>query len=169
MSASVKECVREVLDVVPFVMRSLRAEFRSHRGEEINIPQYRALMYLRRSPGASLSEVAEHLGITPPSTSRLINDLVERDLIDRQTSPVDRRKITLALTPKGRDLAETSLRETQAAYVPRFAAVPAETRALVTQAMRELRIIFSGQEHTNSEPTPTEEAVTPGPERWTSR
>jgi DNA-binding MarR family transcriptional regulator len=142
MSSSVEECVREVVDVVPFVMRSLRAEFRSHRGTEVNIPQYRTLMYLRRTPGASLSEVAEHLGITPPSTSKLVNDLIERDLVDREPSLTDRRKISLELTSRGRDLAETSLRETQVTYVPRFAAVPAETRALITQAMQELRTLF---------------------------
>jgi DNA-binding MarR family transcriptional regulator len=163
MGASVKESVRQVLDVVPFVMRSLRAEFRSHRGTEVNIPQYRTLMYLRRSPGASLSEVAEHLGITPPSTSRLVNDLVERDLIDRQTSPADRRKITLTLTPKGRDLAETSLRETQVAYLPRFAAVPAETRALIIQAMQQLRVIFS-DDQASGESAPTAKSQTPRPQ-----
>jgi DNA-binding MarR family transcriptional regulator len=157
MNPTAQECVREVLDVAPLVMRSLRAEFRSHRGKEINIPQYRTLMYLRRSPGASLSNVAEHLGITPPSTSKLVNDLVERDLIDRQTSPADRRKITLILTPKGLDLAETSLRQTQAAYVERFATLPGETLALITQAMRELRVIFSSAEQGPSRPVPAED------------
>lgn len=158
MNSSAQECVREVLDVVPLVMRSLRAEFRSHRGKEINIPQYRTLMYLRRSPGASLSNVAEYLGITSPSTSKLINDLVERDLIDRQTSPVDRRKITLILTPKGLDLAQTSLRQTQAAYVERFAILPGETLALITQAMRDLRVLFNSQDQSTSEPIPAEES-----------
>jgi DNA-binding MarR family transcriptional regulator len=165
MSSTAQECVREVLDVVPLVMRSLRAEFRSHRGKEINIPQYRTLMYLRRSPGASLSNVAEYLGITSPSTSKLVNDLVERGLIDRQPSPVDRRKITLILTPKGLDLAQTSLRQTQAAYVERFATLPGETLALITQAMRELRVIFSSEEQGTSQPVPAEDSRTLGPRR----
>jgi DNA-binding MarR family transcriptional regulator len=165
MNASAEECVQEVLDVVPLVMRSLRAEVRSHRGKELNIPQYRTLMYLRRRPGASLSEVAEHLGVTPPSTSKLVNDLVERDLIDRRASPADRRKITLSLTPRGLDLAETSLRQTQAAYVERFAGLPGETLALITQAVRELRIIFRSQDQGTSEPVPAEDRGTQGPQR----
>lgn len=165
MNSRPEECVREVLDVVPLVMRSLRAEFRSHRGKELNIPQYRSLMYLRRRPGASLSDVAEHLGVTPPSTSKLINDLVERDLIDRRTSAADRRKIILSLTPKGLDLAETSLRQTQAAYVERFASLPGETLALVTQAMRELRLIFGSQDQGTYEPVPAEDSGTHRPQR----
>jgi DNA-binding MarR family transcriptional regulator len=164
MSSSVEECVHQVVDVVPFVMRSLRAEFRSHRGKEVNIPQYRTLMYLRRTPGASLSEVAEHLGITLPSTSKLVNVLVERGLIDRQSCPADRRRITLMLTPKGQGLAETSLRETQAAYVARFAAGTAATRARIIQAMEDLRTIFGSGEQASSERDP-EESKTPEPQR----
>ena len=143
MIPTAEECVREVVDVIPFVMRALRAEFRSHRGQEINIPQFRSLMYLRRKPGASLTDVAEHLGITPPSTSKLIDDLVERGLVDRQASSIDRRKISLDLTAGGREMAESSFRATQAAYVDRFATLPAETLAIITQAMRDLQIIFS--------------------------
>ena len=151
MVSSAEECVREVVDVVPFVMRSLRKEFRSHRGSEILIPQFRTMMYLRRSPGASLSEVAEHLGITAPSTSKLVDDLVERRLVDRQTSPSDRRKIVLLLTTRGKELAENSLRETQAAYLQRFASLPEATLELISQAMRELRVVFQDEAQTSDE------------------
>lgn len=147
MDATPEECVREVLDVIPMVMRSLRAEFRSHRGSDLSIPQYRTLMYLRRSPGKSLADVAEHLGITPPSTSKLVDGLVKRGLVDRQDFPVDRRRIVLSLTPAGADLAEASLRLSQAAYLRRFAAFPKETLGIIKEAMEALRPIFCNDEH----------------------
>jgi DNA-binding MarR family transcriptional regulator len=142
MGTNPEECVREMLDVIPMVMRSLRAEFRSHRAHDLNIPQFRTLMYLRRSPGAALNDVAEHLGITPPSTSKLIDGLVARGLIDRRESAVDRRRITLALTAAGAGLADASYRETQAAFVERFSALPEDTLEAITQAMQALRPIF---------------------------
>jgi DNA-binding MarR family transcriptional regulator len=142
MDANPEECVREVLDVIPMVMRSLRAEFRSHRGNDLNIPQYRTLMFLRRSPGRSLADVAEHLGITPPSTSKLVTGLVERGLIDRQDSAMDRRRIRLMLTSAGAELAEASFRATQAAYTRHFATLSKETLTIITQAMEALRLIF---------------------------
>lgn len=142
MDASPEECVREVLDVVPMVMRSLRAEFRSHRGDDLSIPQFRTLMYLRRSPGKSLADLAEHLGITPPSTSKLVDGLAKRGLVDRQDFPGDRRRIVLSLTIGGAELAETSLRLSQAAYLGRFAALPKETLGIILQAMQALRPIF---------------------------
>ena len=142
MDAEPEECVREVLDVVPMVMRSLRAEFRSHRGDDLSIPQYRTLMFLRHSPGKSLADVAEHLGITPPSTSKLVDGLVTRGLVDRQDLPVDRRRIVLLLTPAGAELAEDSLRATQAAYLARFSILPKETLAIIKLAMEALLPIF---------------------------
>lgn len=147
MDANPEECVREVLDVIPMVMRSIRAEFRSHRGSDLHIPQYRTLMFLRRSPGKSLADVAEHLGITPPSTSKLVDGLVERGLIDRQDSEVDRRRIVLALTPAGAELAEASFRATQAAYTKRFSTLSKETLVTITQAMEALRPIFCDDTH----------------------
>jgi len=123
-------------------MRSLRAEFRSHRGNDLSIPQYRTLMFLRRSPGKSLADLAEHLGITPPSTSKLVDGLVKRGLVDRQDFQVDRRRIVLSLTPAGKELAESSLRLSQAAYLERFARLPKETLEIIQQAMEALRLIF---------------------------
>ena len=142
MDADPEECLHEVLDVIPMVMRSLRAEFRSHRGNDLSIPQYRTLMFLRRSPGKSLADVAEHLGITPPSTSKLVDGLVTRGLVDRQDLPVDRRRIVLLLTPAGAELAEDSLRATQAAYLARFSILPKETLAIIKLAMEALLPIF---------------------------
>jgi len=142
MDADPEECLHEVLDVIPMVMRSLRAEFRSHRGDDLSIPQYRTLMFLRRSPGKSLADVAEHLGITPPSTSKLVDGLVTRGLVDRQDLPVDRRRIVLLLTPAGAELAEDSLRATQAAYLARFSILPKETLAIIKLAMEALLPIF---------------------------
>jgi MarR family transcriptional regulator for hemolysin len=147
MDVSPEECVHEVLEVIPMVMRSLRAEFRSHRGSDLSIPQYRTLMYLRRTPGKSLADLADHLGITPPSTSKLVDGLVKRGLVSRKDFPGDRRKIVLSLTPAGTELAEASLRLTQAAYLKRFAALPKETLATIKQAMAALRPIFYNDEH----------------------
>ena len=147
MDASPEECVHEVLDVIPMVMRSLRAEFRSHRGGDLSIPQYRTLMYLRRSPGKSLADLAEHLGITPPSTSKLVDGLVNRGLVDRQDFPGDRRRIVLSLMPAGKELAEASLRLSQAAYLERFAALQKDTLGIIQQAMEALRPIFCNDEH----------------------
>lgn len=53
----------------------------------------------------ALSTLAEHLGVTPASTGRAVDQLVNRGLIERREDPVDRRIKRVTLTPRGREIA----------------------------------------------------------------
>ena len=48
MSISPDTIAREILDVVPIVMRMIRAEMRSQRSADLAIPQFRALLFISR-------------------------------------------------------------------------------------------------------------------------
>ncbi|MGH2504870.1 MAG: MarR family winged helix-turn-helix transcriptional regulator, partial [Ktedonobacterales bacterium] len=61
-----------LMEVAPLVMREIRTRMRQSRGAGLSVPQFRALGYLRRHPGCSLTEVADHLGLSVPATSRLV-------------------------------------------------------------------------------------------------
>jgi MarR family transcriptional regulator for hemolysin len=147
MSISPDECAHEVLEVVPLVMRTIRAEMRSHRTPDLSVPQFRALAFLNRCEGASLSDVAEHIGLRLPSVSKLMDGLVERSLVKRETHPDDRRRVTLALTARGRTMLQTAHEATRACLAGRLATLPVSERAAVAQAMRILHPLFvSGRE-----------------------
>src|SRR5579884_2450777 len=94
-------CAAQIIEVVPLVMRRIRAFMRAQRTPQLSVPQFRALGYVRRHPGTSLSAVAEHLGLSPAATSRLFDTLVDQTLVERHTSAEDRRFITLHLTGQG--------------------------------------------------------------------
>ncbi len=142
MRPSPEECAREMLDVVPLVMRAIRAEMRSHRAPDLSVPQFRALLYLQRHPGASLSAVSDHLGLTPPSTSKLVDGLVARGLVARQLSPTDRRRIMLMVTPPGAAVLQTASEATQAHLAQALARLDEGSRATVLEAMQALRALF---------------------------
>ncbi|MBI3300604.1 MAG: MarR family transcriptional regulator [Deltaproteobacteria bacterium] len=99
--ATPAQCAGEIMEMVPVVMRFLRAEARSHGTPFLSVPQFRVLVFLYRHPGASLSSVAEHLGVTCPTASVLIDRLVRRGLVDRTDYPQERRRIALTLTATG--------------------------------------------------------------------
>ena len=82
-------------------MRNIRADMRTQPGLDLSVPQFRTLLFLRRHPSASLSEVAEHIGLTLPSISKMVDRLDGRDLLARMAAPNDRRRICLDLTPLG--------------------------------------------------------------------
>ena len=100
---TVQETARQVLDVVPLVMRTIRAKLRERRAADINVPQFRAMAYINRNDGASLSDLAAHIGLTLPSMSKLIDGLVNRKLVSREADSCDRRRVCLSLTSQGRD------------------------------------------------------------------
>jgi MarR family transcriptional regulator for hemolysin len=142
IQTSIGACGREVLDVVPLAMRAIRAQLRKHGSKEVSVPQFRTLAYLNRHEGTSLSDVAEHIGLTLPSMSALIDSLVMKGLVIRQTHPEDRRRMTLALTQRGR----TTLRvahEAAASYLEeKLGQLSATERATVIEAMQVLKQVF---------------------------
>ena len=141
-SISLDECARQVLETVPLVMRTVRAEMRRHRAADLSVPQFRTLTFLSRQAGASLSQVAEHIGLTLPSMSSLVEGLVERKLILRKTHSVDRRRVTLTLTARGQSVLEAAHGATQAALAKKLAALAPQDRTIVVQAMQAVHPIF---------------------------
>ena len=97
------------METVPLVMRTIRSEMRRSVRGELSVPQFRTLIFVNRHFGASLSDLADHIGLKLPTVSKMVDGLVERNLIIRRQDADDRRKITLALSVRGK----TSL---QAAY-----------------------------------------------------
>jgi DNA-binding MarR family transcriptional regulator len=146
-SISLDECARQVLETVPLVMRTVRAEMRRHRAADLSVPQFRTLTFLSRQTGASLSQVAEHIGLTLPSMSSLVEGLVERKLILRNPHSVDRRRVTLTLTARGQSVLEAAHGATQAALAEKLAALSAQDRTIVVQAMQALRPLFEPDLH----------------------
>ena len=74
---------RQIVDVVPLMMHTICNRLREWQATDINVPQFRALLYLNRNHGFSLSDLADHIGLTPPSMSKLIEGLVARKLVSR--------------------------------------------------------------------------------------
>ena len=142
MSASAAQCARQVLEAVPLVMRAIRQEMRRQRKPGLSVPQFRILVMLNRRQGASLSEVAEHVGLTLPSVSKMVDGLVTRDLVTRETDPGDRRRLTLSLTPAGHTSMQTAYAATQTYLAGRLATLAAPEREALVQAMAALVDIF---------------------------
>ena len=142
MHVSVDECAGEVLDVIPHTMRAIRTEMRRHRRSDLSIPQFRTLAMLNQREGASLSDLAEFMGLTLPSASKLVDGLVVRKLVSRKTCAGDRRRLTLTLTSPGRATLEAARVATQAHLAKELEKLPADELAIVIRAMRILRPIF---------------------------
>jgi DNA-binding MarR family transcriptional regulator len=139
------ECTAELLSTVPLVMRTIRSEMRSRRPAGLSVPQFRALSFIYRHEGVSLSEVAEHLGLTLPTVSRLTDALVKREFVAREVSAADRRRATLRLTEKGVSTLVDAAQHTRIRLAELLKPLSQEEQAEIAGAMRLLNRIFSSQ------------------------
>jgi MarR family transcriptional regulator for hemolysin len=150
MAKKADVCAREVLDVVPSVMRTIRTEMRMHRDPDLSIPQFRSLLFVDRRSGTTLTGVAEHLGLTAPSTSKLIDGLLKRGMVTRRQAPADRRCVTLEITPDGARALAHVRREAQKSLSLLLGSLGDEELSTLIQAMSALRRVFATGTHGNS-------------------
>ena len=73
--------------------------------------QWRVLRLLDEIGPADATEIAERACLLPPSLSRIVQTLVEKDYVTRSASPTDRRRQMLALTKEGRRLLGDNMDE----------------------------------------------------------
>jgi DNA-binding MarR family transcriptional regulator len=124
-------------------MHFIRYQMRRHRQAGLSVPQFRALIYLSHNENASLSDIAEHLGLSLPATSRMVELLVKRGWMRRRSRSSDRRCICLSLTGRGRAVFEAALEATQVALRQRLKALSAGEVSLVSGAMQVLTRAFA--------------------------
>lgn len=106
---------------------------------------HRAIYFIGRSPGISVSELLTILNITKQSLSRVLSSLMENEFVLQETGTTDRRQRLLYLTDKGMALENqlTSLQGKRFARAYREAGVDAVEgfqrvlRGLVDQSTRD--------------------------------
>ncbi|MDZ7958109.1 MAG: MarR family transcriptional regulator [Aulosira sp. DedQUE10] len=141
-----EECAARVMDTIPLLMRFIRADMRSHNAESLSIPQLRSLAFLNRNPGASLSEVAEHLGVTCATASTTIERLVQRNLVQRTDHPQERRRIVLNLTEAGKLLLQQSQATTRTHIADILESLTPEEVSHIEEGLTLLKNVFEQTE-----------------------
>lgn len=99
----------EVVDAVLTASRVLVAvAARSLAGvaEGVTLTQYRSLVVLAAQGPQSIAALAEAVGVTPSTASRLCDRLVRKGLVRRRGDRHDRRAVRVGLTEEGRSLVD---------------------------------------------------------------
>ena len=139
-----EECAHRVVEVVPLAMREIRHELRRYGGRSMSVPQFRTVLFLERRRGASLSEVARHIGLTLTSTSTMVDVLVKRGLVKRESHSDDRRRVTLTLTDRGTKRLESAREATVARLANLLKDLSMDDRKMISGAMETLKKALGG-------------------------
>jgi len=132
----------QVMETAFALVRAFRAEIRRRQPADLTLSQYRTLSFISRQDGASLSRVAEHLGLTLPSASKLVHDLVGDGLITRAYVADNRRVLTLALTPQGISVLALARREALAPLTRTLATLPEAEQRAILQSLPHLQQVL---------------------------
>ena len=143
MAVSTDMVSRELLNVVPPIMRTIKSKWKKGPILGVTNSQFRTLMYLQGKPGASLQDVAQHLGLTSPTTSTMVDELVSNTLVLRESSTEDRRKITLTLTDEGQKTLDALFEHSRNDLAVYLSPLAPEQRAIVFQGLKLLAPLFS--------------------------
>jgi DNA-binding MarR family transcriptional regulator len=76
--------------------------------------------------GSPLGEIISELGVSKQAAGQLVDTLVRRGYIDRSPDPDDRRRLTVALTRRGRVAAEATRAAVERVDAELIAAVGAD-------------------------------------------
>lgn len=147
-----EELARALLEIVPTVMRSIRSEMHTSQGAELSVPQFRILNYVLLHESVSLSDIAEHMGLSLASMSKTIDGLVARGLIDRQTDPANRRKVAISTTESGIRALTTARSCTREAMMQRLGAIDATRRLELLRGLSALRPLFIPEQRASGKP-----------------
>jgi DNA-binding MarR family transcriptional regulator len=117
--------------------RRLRAERAAHGLpvlSELSDTQMGALATLERHGAMTPGELADHEKVQPPSMTRVIAVLEERNLVTRAAHATDRRQVMLTVTDAGLELVRQSRRLRDAWLAQRLRELTPQERAKLRAA-----------------------------------
>lgn len=119
--------------------RELVIGFAGQLGElRLGFTQLAALYVLADAGTMTVGDVAEAIGRSPSATSRLVDGLVRRRLVERQAEPEDRRQRTVRLTQRGQAILRVVDRARADQFLIAVRALPTPERAIVAMGVAAL-------------------------------
>lgn len=119
--------------------RELVIGFASQLGDlRLGFTQLAALYVLADGSTLTIGELADSINRSPSATSRLIDGLVKRRLVERRAEEEDRRQKTLHLTPRGHAVLRVVDRARAEQFLSAVRPMPTAERAIVAMGVAAL-------------------------------
>jgi DNA-binding MarR family transcriptional regulator len=136
-----RDSAREILAIVPLVMRTVAAELRA--AGELPAPAHFHLLTMLSDQSRTLTELASLLGVSLPTMSNSISALEQRGWV-RRTAPVrDRRVVNIEVTAAGRATVERVGRCAETHLAEALAPLDPASRQRLQAGLSVLRKVFA--------------------------
>jgi DNA-binding MarR family transcriptional regulator len=129
------EIVADLPSRLRFALMRLSRRLRQNDGSDATPSQVSALSSVEAHGSLTLGELAAYERVAPPSMTRIVSHLEERDLVLREVDASDRRVARVSITDAGRTLL-TEVRNKKTAYLAeRISLLSDEDRAVLQAAL----------------------------------
>ncbi|HZR22518.1 MAG TPA: MarR family transcriptional regulator [Vicinamibacterales bacterium] len=145
-----REAARDILQIVPLVMRAVAAELRA-AGELPAPAQFGLLSILSQRP-RTLTELAALQGVSLPTMSSSISLMVERGWVRRNAPEEDKRVVVVEVTATGRAALDRVAKAAETHLAEVLTPLDAPSRRRLHAGLGVLRKVF-----TPATPPPTSE------------
>jgi DNA-binding MarR family transcriptional regulator len=144
--AQARDAARELLEIMPLVMRTVAAELRS--AGELPAPAHFGLLMILSERGRTLTELATLRGVSLPTMSASVTALVQRGWIKRAAPGKDRRTVLLEVTTSGRGALDRVGRAAESHLSEVLAPLDAASRRRLIAGLGVLRKVFAAPPET---------------------
>jgi DNA-binding MarR family transcriptional regulator len=136
-----RESARDILEIIPLVMRTIAAELRS--AGELPAPAHFGLLSVLSARPRMLTDLASLQGVSLPTMSNSISAMVERGWVRRTAPEGDRRVVMIEVTATGRAALERVGRCAEAHLADVLAPVDLPSRRRLQGGLGVLRKVFA--------------------------
>jgi len=105
-------------------------------GDAVTLPQYRTLVVLSESGPRRLADLADALGVSPSTATRMCDRLVRKGLITRTRDDLDRREVNLVVTADGRSTVMNVINRRRSDVCALLRSIPRATRRELVDSLR---------------------------------
>jgi DNA-binding MarR family transcriptional regulator len=100
-----EQYTQELWDTIIRIIHGFRTGIAGDEVIDLSFPQIMMLMELQRSGTCSMGELSKRLRITQGVATRMVDRLLEKDMVERERDTDDRRVVLVTPTKKGSGIA----------------------------------------------------------------
>ena len=137
----------DLLSIPPLIFRGIRRKLLKTALVNIDVdisPLHFGIMKLLHDVGTlHVAEIGERLQVARPQMTHLVDKLVDKELVERQTDTIDRRMVNVMLTDKGKTTIEEHDSNIRKAIKENLSCFTDEELDDLSDSLRKLRDLLS--------------------------
>ena len=135
--------VQNFVTIMPLFQKKLIRRDCGFAHDSLNHSHFQIMAVLKENGRLPISDVAKRLLISTPNMTKLLNKLIDEEMIERIPDKKDRRIINIDLTKKGEKYLESKFKHVQSTLKERLSTLPDGQLNKLNSSLENLRDVLT--------------------------